>query len=92
MRAAADVEQQTIGRVAGDQRRVTQAPVGNEFEQGGIGFGIFGNRLDAGMHGAGLRQRQARLETKPLGCLIDSREDFDIAALAGDDKRRRSFR
>jgi hypothetical protein len=38
-----------------------------------------------------LRQRQARLETKPLGCLIDSREDFDIAALAGDDKRRRSF-
>jgi hypothetical protein len=37
------------------------------------------------MHGARLRQCQARLETKLLGCLVDSREDFDIAALAGND-------
>ncbi len=88
MRAAADVEQQAVGRIASDQRRVTQAPVGNGFEQSGIGFGIFGNDLDAGMHGAGLRQCQAGLEAKPLGCRIDSREEFDIAALAGDDKRR----
>ena len=92
MRAAADVEQQTIGCIARHQRRVTQAPVGNGFEQGGIGFGIFGHRLDAGMHGARLRQRQARQETKLLGRIIDGCEDFDIAALAGDDKRRRSFR
>ena len=83
MRAAADVEQQAVGRIAGHQRRVTQAPVGDGFEQGGIGFGVFGDRLDAGMHGARLRQREAGRETKPLGRLIDADEDFGIAALAG---------
>ncbi len=92
MRAAADVEQQTIGCIAGHQRRVTQAPVGNGFEQGGIRVDVFGNRIDTGMHGAGLRQCHAWRKAEPAGGLIDSREDFDIAALAGDDKRRRSFR
>ena len=33
MRAAADIEQQAVGRVDGDQRRVAQAPVGDFFEQ-----------------------------------------------------------
>ena len=42
MRAAADVEQQAVGRIAGDQRRVAQAPVGNGLEQGSIGLGVFG--------------------------------------------------
>ena len=47
MRAAADVEQQAVGRIAGHQRRVAQAPVGDRFEQRGIGLGVFRDRLDA---------------------------------------------
>jgi len=39
------------------------------------------------MHGMCLRQGKARRETEPLGDIIDRREDFDIAALAIDDKR-----
>lgn len=60
MRAAADVEQQAIGRVAGYQRRVAQTPVGNGIEQDNVCFGVFIYGIDAGMHGAHLRQREAR--------------------------------
>ena len=89
MRAAADVEQQTVGRIAGDQRRVAQAPVGDGFEQGGVGFGIFGNRLECRDAWRALAPAPDRAEAEPLGRFIDRDEEFDIAALAG---RRRAAR
>ena len=86
MCAATDVEQQAIGCIAGHQRRVTQTPVGNGLEQGGICFGIFGHRIDARMHRTGLGQCKARRQAKPFGCVIDGNKNFGIAAPAGDDK------
>ena len=91
MRAAADVEQQSVGRVAGHQWCVAQTPVGNGLEQGSIGLSVFGYGIDTGMHGARLRQREAGREAEPLGRIIDGGQDFSIAALAGDDQRRGSF-
>ena len=59
MRAAADVEQQAVGRVDRHQRRVAQAPVGDFFQKTSVGFGVFLDRIERGMHGARLRQREA---------------------------------
>ena len=84
MRAAADVEQQAVGRIAGHQRRVAQAPVGDVFEQGGVGFGVFLDRLERRMHGARLRQRHAGREAKPFRRVVDGDDQLGIAALAVD--------
>ncbi len=58
MRAAADVEQQAVGRIDRHQRRVAQAPVGDFLEQDCVGLGVFLDRIERGMHGARLRQRE----------------------------------
>ena len=89
MCAATDVEQQAVGCIAGHQRRVTQAPVGNGLEQSGIRFGVFGHRIDAGVHRAGLCQCKARRQAKSFGGVIDGNKNFGIAAFAGDDKWRK---
>src|SRR5262245_62177744 len=49
MCAPADIEHQAVGCIASYQRRVTQAPVSNGFEQGSIGLGIFRDCINAGM-------------------------------------------
>src|SRR5262249_3814787 len=86
MRAAADVEQQAIGHVAGDQWRVAQAPVSNGVEQGRISLGIFGDNVDTRMHGARLRQSETRREAELACHIIYGRKNFDIAAPADDDQ------
>jgi len=88
MCAATDVQQQAIERIAGYQRRVTQAPVGNGLDQDSIGISVFGHHLDVWMHGARLRQREAGREAEPFCSIIDGCQDFDIIALAGDNQRR----
>ena len=85
MRAAANVEQQTVGRIASHQRRVAQAPVGDALEQRGVGLGVFLDRFQRGMHGARLRQRHAGLGAQSLRRVIDGGEQFGITALAVDD-------
>ena len=59
MRAAADVEQDAVRRIGGDQRRVALAPVGDGVEQMRVGVGVLRHRGEIGMHGARLRQRHA---------------------------------
>ncbi|MGA7152465.1 MAG: hypothetical protein WBY84_13850, partial [Pseudolabrys sp.] len=58
-------------------------------EQGGIGLSIFGHRIDAGMHRAGLCQCEARRQAESFGRVIDGNKNFGIAASVGDDKWRR---
>ena len=87
MRAAGDVEQQAVGRIAGDQRRVAQAPVGDFFQQLRVGLGVFLHGVELRMHGARLRQRHAGGETAPLRRLIDGDQQVGIAAFAVDDCR-----
>ena len=60
MRAAADVEQDAVGRIGGDERRVALAPVGDGVEQARVGGLVLRHGGERGMHGARLRQRQAR--------------------------------
>ena len=88
MRAAADVEQQTVGRITRHQRRIAQTPVGNVFEQLAVCLGVFLGCFDRRVHGARLRQRQAGREPELLRCLVDGDEQLGIAALAVDDERR----
>jgi hypothetical protein len=93
MRAAADVEQDAVGRIGGDERRVALTPVGNGLEQARIGRLILRHGGEGGMHGAGLRQRETCAQAEPFGRRVDREEEVEIAALAEDDERRRaSFR
>ena len=77
MRAAADVEQDAVGRIDGDERRIAQAPVGDGVEQAGVGGRILRHGDERGMHGARLRQRQAGAQAEPLRRRIDRRQQVD---------------
>ena len=87
MRAAADVEQDAVGRIKRDQRRIAQAPVGDGIEQAGVGGCVFRHGHERRMHGARLRQRQPGVEAEPLRRRVDRRQQIEIAALAVDDER-----
>ena len=58
MRAAADVEQNAVGRIGGEERRVALAPVGQGIEEARVGCLVLRHRSESGMHGACLRQRE----------------------------------
>ena len=92
MRTAADVEQDAVGRIGGDKRRVALTPVGNGLEQARIGRLILRHGGERGMHGAGLRQRETCAQAEPFGRRVDREEEVEIAALAEDDERRRAPR
>jgi len=89
MRAAADVEQNAVWGIEGDERRVALAPVGNGIEQAGVGRLILGHGRESWMHGAGLRQREARRESALLRRGVDHEQEIEVAALAEDDEGRR---
>ncbi len=91
MRAAADVEQDAVGRIKRNKRRVTQAAFRDGIEQAGVGGGVFRLGDERGMHGARLRQREPRAQPESLRRSIDRGQQVDIAALAVDDERRRSI-
>ena len=91
MSTPADIKQQAVRRIARYQGRVTQTPVGNGLEQGSIGLGIFGDCINAGMHGARLRQCETWRKAQLLGRIIDCCENLGIAALAGDDECSLAF-
>ena len=85
MRAAADVEQDAVGRIDGDERRVALAPVGDGVEQARVGGLVLRHGGERGMHGARLRQRQAGAQAEPLRRRIDRDQHVGIAALADND-------
>ena len=88
MRAAADVEQDAVGRIGGDQRRVALAPVGDGVEQACVGRLLLRHGGKGGMHGARLRQREARAQPEALRRGIDRDQQVEIAALAEHDEGR----
>ena len=49
---AADVEQDAVGRIFRDERRVALAPIRDGGQQFCIGAGIFGNGVEVGIHHA----------------------------------------
>src|SRR5262249_56908581 len=89
MRAAADVEQNAVGRIDSDERRVALAAVGNGVEKAGVGRPVFGHGRESWMHGAGLSQREAGRESESLRRGVDRQQEIEVAALAEDDKRSR---
>ena len=84
MRAAADVEQQAVGRVTSNERRIAQAPIGDFFQERGVGRGVFLDRVQRRMHGARLRQRETRVQAEPFRCFVDGDDRLGIAAFAVD--------
>ena len=88
MRAAGDVEREAVRRVAGDERRVAQAPVGDVLQELRVGVRILRHDVERGMHRARLRQRQPRMKPEPHRGVVDRGEHVGIAALAVDGERR----
>ena len=86
MRAAADVEQDAIRQIDGDERGVAVAGIGNGVEQAGVGILVFRNGGESWMHGANLRQRETGGKSEPLRCDVDREQEIEVAALAEDDE------
>src|SRR5262249_8723868 len=61
----ADVEQNALGRIDGDERRVALAAVGYGIEQAGVGRPGPRHGLWRWVHGAGPRPREARRAARP---------------------------
>ena len=91
MGAAADVEQDAVGRVGGDERRVALAPVGNGIEEVRVGGLVLRHGRERWMHGAGLRQREAGGKSEPRRRGVDCDEEVEVAAFAEDDEGKRRF-
>ncbi len=66
MRAAADVEQDAVGRIDGDERRIALAASATAVEQARVGGRILRHGRERGMHGARLREREAGTQAEPL--------------------------
>ena len=77
MRAAADVEQDAVGRIDGNKRRVAQAPIGDGVEKTRIGGRILRHGDERGMHGARLRERQTGAQAEPLCRRIDRGQQIE---------------
>ena len=88
MRAAADVEQDAVGRIGGHERRVALAPVGDGVEETRVGRLVLGHGCERGIHGAGLRQRETGDDAAPLRRGIDRDQEVEVAALAEDGEGR----
>src|SRR5262249_37013476 len=89
MRAAADVEQNAVGRIDGDERRVALAAVGNGVEKAGVGRPVLGHGRESWVHGGGLRRRGAGGGSELLRRGVDRQQEIEVAALAEDDEGRR---
>ena len=84
MRAAGDVEKQAVGWIETDQRCIAVAPVGDAFEQPAVGLEIGFDHRQLRIHGAGVGQAQADLQSEPRG-LVGQRGDALRALDRGDD-------
>src|SRR5207253_2125108 len=89
---------QEIGAEAGGERRARQVEdVADAFQAearergGGVVRLVLGYGRESWMHGARLRQREARRESEPLRRGVDREQEIEVAALAEDDEGRRCF-
>lgn len=80
MRAAGDIEQNPIRRIAGDKWCVALTRIGQGFEKAGISGLIFRDGSQRRMHGARLRKRESGGKAHAFGCAIDGDEQIKIAA------------
>ena len=92
MRAAGNVEQNAVGGIDGDERRIAQAPIGDLREKLAVVRQMFGDDGEIGVAGAGLGERQTRSQAQSFRRRIDGDQPLGIAALAGDDERARIMR
>ncbi len=88
MRAAADVEQDAVGRIDGDERRVAQAPVGDGVEQAASAAASSGTAMSAGCMARACASARPACRPSRSAVGIDRDEQIEIAALAEDDARR----
>ena len=91
MGAAADVEQNAVGRIGGDERRVALAPVGDGIEQARVGGCILRHGDERGMHGARLRQRKASAQAEPFRRGVDRDEQSTLPRLPETTRGRGSL-
>ena len=89
MRATADIEQDAVGRIGGDQRSVALAPVGKLLEQAGIGRLVLRHGDERWMHGACLRECQPGAQAASFRGGIERNQQIAVAAFAEDNKRGR---
>ena len=66
MRRAGDVEHQAVRRIAGDKGTEAVAPVGDAFQQRGIGFFVGGQDAKLAHHRLGIGQRLAFIKAQPF--------------------------
>src|SRR5262249_6346636 len=84
MRAASDIEQDSVRCIERDERGIALARLGDALEEFGGGPGVPGNAGKKGMHGGALGEPHAGPQSQPLRRRRYRNEFFDIAALAGN--------
>ena len=67
MRAAGDIEHETVGRIEPDQRRITIAPIGDGEQQTLVGIGIGVHAAKTRIHGARIGKRHADFKSEARG-------------------------
>jgi hypothetical protein len=87
MCAARDVEDEAIGRVHRDRRRVAVTILRNRVQQPGIGLWVMRHRLHLRHAGAGIGEHHARRETEAQRNLIDRHDAHGPGLLFGEDAR-----
>ena len=87
MRRARNVEDQPVGGVERDERRVARAALRQPVEPGGIGDGIVRHDGKVADLCAGIGERHAGGEPQRRGVRIDARETERPALLFGKDDR-----
>src|SRR4051794_41854309 len=80
MCAAADVEQNAVGRIGGEERRVALAPVGQGIKEASVGCLVLRHCSESGMHGACLRQRETGGLARPPPPRPHPREKIESGA------------
>ena len=84
MRAAGDVEKQAVRGIERHQRGEAVAPIGDGVQRVGVGGFIGIIHLHLGADGAGIGERQADIEAKTRGRVVE-RKDLQRVVLPGDD-------
>ena len=88
MRAAGDVQEQTMRRIERHQRREAIAPVGDAAQGFAVGYLIGIEHVDLRTDRTGIGQRQPDRETNPRGCIIQRGDDQRIVLFGDDDARK----
>jgi hypothetical protein len=91
MRAAGDIEQQTVRRIEPDQRGVTVTPIGDRFQQTAIGLEIRLHHRQRRIAGPRIGQSEADLEAEPRRAIGQRRDLLRAFDRCDDDKALNPF-